>query len=264
MTEDDALADLLAFVLSGRPERATAAVVSQMPPEQRAALGATVDTIALLARQSDPEAPSAALRERIVATLRSRVARKTRRALLVCDMIVDHLTPGRPLEVPRARGIVPAVAGRIEAARAGGVPVVYVLDRHTLDDPELDEWGAHAVEGSPGAEVWPPLAPQPGDRLVTKTTYSAFHGSELPQVLEDLAVDTLVLTGCATEVQLMATATDALQRGFEVEIPPDTQAGTSPVTEQVTMGVIGALVPYAPARLALLSRISASELANPR
>jgi nicotinamidase-related amidase len=258
MTEEDALADLLAFVLSGRPERVTAPVIAQMPPEQQAAVGMVTNTVGALARADAPEAPSPELRARILASVGARVAKPTRRALLVCDMIVDHLTPGRPLEVPRARDIVPAVASRIEAARAGGVPVVYVLDRHSPDDPELEEWGQHAVEGTEGAEVWPALAPQAGDHLVTKPSYSAFHESELARVLEELAVDTLVLTGCATEVQLMATATDALQRGFEVEIPPDAQAGNTKISELVTMAVVGALVPYAPARRALLERQAAA------
>ena len=87
-------------------------------------------------------------------------------------MIVDHLTPGRVLEIPRARGIVPALASRIAAARSDGTPIVYVLDRHDPDDPELDVWGTHALAGSSGADVWPDLAPMAGDAVVTKPSYS--------------------------------------------------------------------------------------------
>ncbi|HEY8039786.1 MAG TPA: isochorismatase family cysteine hydrolase [Polyangiaceae bacterium] len=257
MTEETALADLLEFVLASRPERLTDLAVAQMPPGQRAAVGAIAEAISALARAQEPVAPGEALRERILATARERLARRPRRAVLVCDMINDHLTPGRPLEVPRARDIVPAVARRLERARAEGVPVVYVLDRHEPGDGELEEWGEHAVEGTEGAEVWPPLAPRPGDRIVTKPSYSSFHGSNLAEVLEELAVDTVELTGCATEVQLMTTATDALQRGFAVELPPETQAGASEMGERFVMGVVGALIPYVPARKALLGRIQA-------
>jgi nicotinamidase-related amidase len=175
-------------------------------------------------------------------------------------MIVDHLTPGRPLEVPRARDIIPRVARRIEEARAVGTPIVYILDQHTPDDPELDEWSAHAIEGTEGAQVWPALAPQAGDPVVTKRTYSSFFGLKLDEVLESLAVDTLVMTGCATEVQLMTTATDALQRGFAVEIPPDSQAGYSAMGEAFAMGVVSALIPFVPARKARLERIAALAL----
>jgi nicotinamidase-related amidase len=221
------------------------------------------ETIAGLgAAAGAPVAPSAALRERVLESVRQRQSRSaaTRRALVVCDMINDHLTPGRPLEVPRARAIVQALARRIGEWRATGAPVVYLLDRHEPGDPELEQWGMHAVEGTEGAHVWPDLAPAASDRIVTKPSYSGFYGTELEKVLEELAVDTIVLTGCATEVQLMATASDALHRGFAVEVPRDSQAGTSEAGEMVTLGVLAALVPYAPSRRARLSRIAARTL----
>jgi nicotinamidase-related amidase len=259
MTDEAALADLLEFVLAGRPERLTDLMVSQMPPEQRAAVKAVVEAAAALSAAAPGVVPSAALRERVLASAARRLAQPPRRALLVCDMISDHLTPGRALEIPRARSIVPALAARIERTRAAGEPVVYVLDRHQRGDLDLDEWSTHAIEGTEGAEVWPPLAPAPGDRIVTKPSYSGFFDTELERVLDELRVDTLVLTGCATEVQLMATATDALHRGFAVEMPADSQAGTSEVCEGVTMGVLAALAPYKPARQARLARIAQQE-----
>jgi nicotinamidase-related amidase len=254
MTDEDALADLLEFVLAGRPERMTDLAFSQMTVEQRARVRAVTEAVASVGLAVGETPPSPELFPRIAASLRARLAWRPRRALVVCDMISDHLTPGRPLEVPRARAVVPALAKRIAAARSAGEPVVYVLDRHLPGDPEFSEWTTHAVEGSEGAEVWPPLAPAAGDRIVTKPTYSGFHGTDLERVLEELTVDTLVLTGCATEVQLMATATDALQRGFAVELPADSQAGASEAGEMVTMAVVSTLVPYAPARDARLAR----------
>jgi nicotinamidase/pyrazinamidase len=256
MSDETELADVLAFVLAGRPERLNDVAIAQMPPQQQAAVAAVVELIAVLGVGEEPVRPSAGLRERVLASFRDRRARRPRRALLVCDMIVDHLTLGHCVEVPRARAIVPALAKRIEEARAGGVPVVYVLDRHQPDDPELDECGVHAVEGSEGAEVWPPLAPAAKDRIVTKPSYSGFHATELESVLDGLAVDTLVLTGCATEVQILATAMDALQRGFAVELPADSHAGMTEAGELVATGLLAGLAPYTPARHARLARIA--------
>jgi nicotinamidase-related amidase len=257
MSDESPLAELLESVLAGRPERLSDLAVAQLSPAERAILRTVTETIAALGVAERPVAPSGGLRAHILASVRRRQSAQPRRALVVCDMINDHLTPGRPLEVPRARSIVPALSKRIDAWRATGAPVVYVLDRHEPGDPELDAWGVHAVAGSEGAQVWPALAPAASDRIVTKRAYSGFYASELEQVLEELAVDTIVLTGCATEVQLMATATDALHRGFAVEVPPDSQAGTSELGEAVTLGVLAALVPYAPSRRARLDRIAA-------
>jgi nicotinamidase-related amidase len=255
---DEKLAEKLEFALVRRPDRLTKLMLEGMPAEARAEQVATSEAIAALGVTAEPITPSGALKDRIFATLRERAKNAPKRAVVVCDMINDHLVPGRVLEVPRARAIVPALAARLTSARASGVPVVYVLDRHAADDPELDVWGSHAIEGTDGAEVWPALAPKPGDKVVTKPSYSGFHGTDLEAVLDSLAVDTIVLTGCATEVQLMATATDALQLGFAVEMPPDSQAGAAEPAEQVTMAVLAALVPYAPARIKRLERARAT------
>jgi nicotinamidase-related amidase len=246
--------EALDAVLLPRPERLRQVMFTRIPQEMRPRARAAAQTLSAMALAADPVALPAALRARLLARVAVRVPHVPRRALLVCDMINDHLAPGRPMEVPRARAIVAALGARLDAARAEGTPVVYVLDRHAADDPELDEWGVHALEGTEGAEVWPPLAPRPGDHIVTKPSMSAFFASGLDDLLDRLAVDTLVLTGCATEVQLMATAADALQRGFAVEVPRDAQAGSSDASEDVVLNTLSALAPYAPARKERLAR----------
>jgi nicotinamidase-related amidase len=169
----------------------------------------------------------------------------------------EHLMPGGPLEVPRAREIVPALRSRLDAARTAGIPVVYVCDEHDADDPDLDEWTTHNVKGSKGAEIWADLAPRTPDRVVHKSTYSAFTGSSLADVLDELRVDTLVVTGCLTEIGIIATATDALQRGFIVEVPADSQAGASPEAEQAALGMLSVMPPYGAARRERLARLAA-------
>jgi hypothetical protein len=55
----------------------------------------------------------------------------------------------------------------------------------------------------------------------------------------------------------LATATEALQRGFAVEVPPDSQAGANEITERVAMGVLAIMPPYGPARRARLEALAA-------
>jgi nicotinamidase/pyrazinamidase len=262
---EEQIAELVAAVLAGRPERLLSAALALEPAETRTAFASVAQAVATLGLTAEPLAPSPALRQRILATVGARQAARegrgtARRAVVVLDMIKEHLTPGMPLEVPRARAIVPAIRERLDRARADGVPVIYLVDEHDLADQDLDGvegWGAHAIRGSEGTDVWPELAPRDGDRVVKKSTYSAFTGSELAKVLDELSVDTLVLTGCLTEIGLLATATDALQRGFAVEIPPDAQAGSSELTEQVAIGVLGLMPPYGPARRSRLDTLAA-------
>ncbi len=251
---DETIADLLAVVVSGRPDPLVDIGLADAPPAAKVELAHVREALSGLAVAEPPLMPSPDLRGRILRSLAKRT-RAPRRAMLVVDMQNDHLMPGRPLEVPRARDIVQALVARLDAARREHVPIVYVLDEHEPDDSDLDNWGAHNLKGTPGVEVWEPLAPKPGDRIVRKPTYSAFVRSNLAEVLAELSVDTLVLTGCATEVGLLATATDALQRGYSVEIPPDAQAGATAANEQVALGLVQLLAPYGPARQALLRQV---------
>ncbi|HEV3192842.1 MAG TPA: isochorismatase family cysteine hydrolase [Polyangiaceae bacterium] len=240
--------------MSGRPDPLVDVGLADAPPAVKVELAHVREAVAGLALAELPVEPSPGLRGRILRSLADR-ARPPRRAMLVVDMQNDHLMPGKPLEVPRARDIVPALAARLELARREHVPIVYVVDEHEPDDSDLDTWGTHNLKGTPGVEVWAPLAPKPGDRVVRKPTFSAFVRSNLAEVLAELSVDTLVLTGCATEVGLLATATDALQRGYAVEIPPDAQAGATAASEQVALGLVQLLAPYGRARQALLRQL---------
>lgn len=251
--QEEEIADVVAFALAGRPERVEDAVLAISPPGLRAAVRDVRETLAAVALAEASASPPPELRARVLATVTSRVAR---RALVVIDMIVDHLEPGALLEVPRARAVVPALKKRIAEARASGVPIVYVVDEHEADDPDLDAWGTHAVRGTRGTEVWSEIAPEAGDRVVKKPSYSAFYASTLERVLDELAVDTLVLTGCLTEIGIMATATDAMQRGFAVEVPPDAQAGSCAEVEAAALGTMNVMAPFGPARRARLERLA--------
>ena len=250
---EEQLADLAAFVLAGRPERVEDGVLMTAPPAFRAAVRDTREVFAALGRAEAPAAPSADVRAKLLASLSRRT---TRKALVVIDMINDHLQPGALLEVPRAREVVPALKRRIDEARAAGVPIVYVVDEHEPDDPDLDAWGTHAVKGTAGTEVWQDLAPRSGDHVVHKASYSGFYESKLASVLDELKIDTLVLTGCLTEIGVMATATDAMQQGFVVEVPADSQAGSCVELEMAALGVMNVMAPFGPSRKKRLERLA--------
>jgi nicotinamidase/pyrazinamidase len=256
VTDESRLPDLVELLLQGRPDHVISGLLAAEGPDTKRAAAHLQDALAALALLEEPVAAPVELRSRIVSSVaKGRASANKRQAVLVIDMLNDHLTPGGSLEVPRAREIVPALAKRLDAARSAGVPVVYVCDEHDPDDPDLDQWTTHNLKGSKGAEVWPALSPKPGDHVVHKGTYSAFTGSNLGKLLDDLRVETLVVTGCLTEIGVLATATDALQRGFAVEVPPDSQAGASPTAESAALAILSVMPPYGAARRERLSHL---------
>jgi nicotinamidase/pyrazinamidase len=236
---------LLEMILHGTSPRIIDTVV-EISPADAADLVELRSGLADLALAGvTPVRPPPALRERLLAT-RPRVRRPEHPVMIVLDMIQDHLTPGKPMEVPRARAIVPAMQKRLADARAKQIPVIYVCDTHPPDDLDFRDWPVHAIEGTPGADPWPDLAPVKGDHLIRKRTYSAFTGSELGPLLDELHADEIILTGCLTEIGVSATAHDALQRGFVVTIPPDVQAGASEIAERVTLLSLALMPPFEP------------------
>jgi nicotinamidase-related amidase len=144
------------------------------------------------------------------------------KALVIVDMLDDFVTGA--LANPDAQRIVPALAALLAHARESrDWVVVFSNDAHDPSDPELRVWGEHALAGTPGAEVVPELAPQPGPREIVspKRSYGAFDGTGLDEQLKALGVDEVILTGQHTHICVQHSAYGALIRGYRVTVPRD-------------------------------------------
>ncbi len=155
-----------------------------------------------------------------------------KKALLVIDMQRDFISPGAPIECPGGRAIIAPIQQLLEIAHRKGLPVIYTQEAHRAEGVdfgrELDgEEPRHCVEGTPGVEIISELVPRPGDFLILKRRYSAFFATDLDLLLRGLQVDTLILTGAATDVCVRATAQDAQQLNYRVIVPEECVAGTS-------------------------------------
>ncbi len=152
-----------------------------------------------------------------------------KRALLVIDMLNDFVLEGAPLEVPETRKVLISIKREIDRAHSEGEPVIYVCDAHEPDDSEFERfgWPRHAVKGTRGAQIVDDLKPGKNDIVIEKTTYSGFYNTKLQSTLETLGIDTLRLTGCVTHICVLFTASDAVLRGYKVEVIKDAVAGLS-------------------------------------
>lgn len=151
---------------------------------------------------------------------------KVRPALIIVDMVVDFVT-GK-FGNPYAQGIVPNIRLLIDKAHEKNIPVIYLRDAHTEEDKELSLWGKHAMEGDKGSEIIPELSPQEGDYVIKKKVYSGFYKTNLEEVLRNLNVDTVILTGTSTHICVLHNSADAFFRGFEVIVVSDATASFVP------------------------------------
>ena len=141
-------------------------------------------------------------------------------AVLIIDMLKDFVYGS--LKCDKAKTIIPNIKKLLKTARKHGVPIIYANDAHLPEiDLEFKKWGPHAIKGTEGAEVIDELKPQKSDFIIEKRRYSAFYETGLDMLLRELQVDTLILTGLATEICVKHTAADAFYRGYKIIVPKD-------------------------------------------
>lgn len=158
-------------------------------------------------------------------------------AILVVDMLNDFCHPDGCMFLPEGREIVGNIRALVDAARAQGVPVIYMNDRHRPDKPdrEFEKRAPHCIEGTWGAEVVSEIAPKPCDWVIPKRRYSGFYQTDLDLVLRENAVRTCVVCGVVTNICVRSTVHDAFFRGYRVVVPVDCVRATSPREQESSL-----------------------------
>ena len=163
-------------------------------------------------------------------------------ALLVVDMQNYFMADGQLGCCPVARDIVPNVNGLAGALREAGGHVVWI--QNAAPQESVESWAnLHAMyskenretrlggltTGSDSYALWGALDVKPQDLRVEKTRYSAFirGASNIEAELRDRDIDTLIITGVATNVCCESTARDAMMLGFRTMMVADANAAPS-------------------------------------
>ena len=151
--------------------------------------------------------------------------------VLVIDMLYEFVY-GR-LSSPYSRSIVPNIVKIVDMARKHGVPVIHVVDSHLPVDIEVRRiWGPHAMKGSTDSRIIPELEPRSEREFVLeKRWYSGFRGTGLAQLLRDLDVKCIIVTGIATNICVLHTVSDAVYERFDVIIVSDATAAIPVIFE---------------------------------
>ncbi len=146
-------------------------------------------------------------------------------ALVLIDLQKGITGPGR---APYASEDVVAKGKALaERFRAAGSPV-FLVHVHwakdysdTLKQP-VDEPAQLPADGLP--EGWNDFADnlkQPGDIIIHKRNWGAFHGTDLDLQLRRRGVQTVVLAGIATNIGVESTARDAWERNYNLVVVED-------------------------------------------
>jgi ureidoacrylate peracid hydrolase len=173
-----------------------------------------------------------------------------RAALVVVDMQNHFVAEGFPVEIPIAREIVPVINRLARTMRATGGQVVWI---QTTATGALEHWGNHhrynlgperaamrlasLDESAEGFKLYPTLDVQEGDLRVKKIKYSAFiaGSSDIDEKLKSRGIETLLITGTATNVCCESTARDAMMLDYRVIMVSDANAASTDEEHAATL-----------------------------
>ena len=155
-------------------------------------------------------------------------------ALIVIDMQNAFVAEGAVFETPGARTMIPRLEQLIQFARASRIPIVWTQSDHRppYGGLMLRKFPAIAEDhilwqGEPSYEMYPHmLQPREGklEYKIVKHKYDAFFETDLDAILRYCQVDTVIITGTATNACCESTARSAFMRDYKVVFPSDLNA----------------------------------------
>jgi nicotinamidase-related amidase len=156
----------------------------------------------------------------------------------------------------RDTGAVDRTRTLLATARSAGAPVVHVRVCFRPGYPDLlvnnqllaavKATGA-LVDGEDGAEIIDALAPEPPDAVISHRRLTAFHGTELDTLLRIRNVDTLLLTGVATNITVEGTAREAINLGYRTIVVADCCAAADQAAHDASLATLAFIAEVATA-----------------
>ena len=174
----------------------------------------------------------------------------TKTAVIVVDMQNDFGSKGgmfdhAGLDISMIQRAIGPTAKVLSSARQAGLKIVFLkMGFH----PDLSDLGAadspnrmrhlrlgvgetvHAPDGTESrilirdswnTDIVPELKPQAGDSVLYKHRFSGFYQTDLDEILKNLGIKYLIVTGCTTSVCVESTVRDAMFRDYSCVLLAD-------------------------------------------
>ncbi|HEV2116089.1 MAG TPA: isochorismatase family cysteine hydrolase [Terriglobales bacterium] len=172
-------------------------------------------------------------------------------ALIVIDMQNAFVAKGAPFETPGAREMIPRLERLIRCARQLQMPIVWTQSDHRppYGGLMLRKFPAIASQrvlwqGEPSFQMYPDMIqPREGplEYRVVKHKFDAFFETDLDAILRYHRMDSVIITGTATNACCESTARSAFMRDYKVVFPSDANATFDEAMHQATLANIDLL-----------------------
>jgi nicotinamidase-related amidase len=166
-------------------------------------------------------------------------------ALIVIDMQNAFVAEGAPFETPGARHMLPRLEPLIRRARELRMPIVWTQSDHRppYGGLMLSKFPAIANErvlwqGEPSFQMYPGMLQPlegPFEYRIVKHKFDAFFETDLDAILRFHHVDTVIVTGTATNACCESTARSAFMRDYKVVFPSDANATFDEAMHRATL-----------------------------
>ena len=174
-------------------------------------------------------------------------------AIIVVDMQNDfcaengyiHTTQGA--DMSGNKRLAERIGKLVNAGRAAGCKIVWIkaiYDHDLLPAPMLSKMldkgeGAVCCESNSWGADFYEIGPEDGEQIVEKRCYSAFHNTQLDDILRRHGIKSLVMTGVATNVCVDSTLREAFFHGYYIVTPPDCVGSANLALHEATITSVG-------------------------
>ncbi len=166
-------------------------------------------------------------------------------ALIVIDMQNAFVAKDAPFETPGARDMLPRLEKLIAIFRERKRPIVWTQSDHRppyggimLKKFPIIREDRVLWAGEPSFDMYPAMIqPQEGllEYRIIKHKFDSFFETDLDAILRYHNVETLVITGTATNACCESTARSAFMRDYQVMFPSDCNATFDPAMHEATL-----------------------------
>ncbi|OMH98271.1 isochorismatase [Bacillus swezeyi] len=141
-------------------------------------------------------------------------------ALIIVDMINDfHFDMGDVLS-KKTEEMADDILALKKHAEKMNWPIIYINDHFGIWQADIAAI-MKKCKNDRSKNIIERLAPKESDYFLIKPKHSAFYGTALETLLNELHIHHLIITGIAGNICVLFTANDAYMREYEITIPHD-------------------------------------------
>ena len=139
--------------------------------------------------------------------------------------------------------MIPRIQNLQALCRARGIEVIFLVIASQVKDCrdvslEHKRLELLAPADSKEAQILKEIAPLENELVITKGCSGVFNGTAIDQILRNMGLDTLIVTGVATNYCVETAVRDAGDRGYNVILLRDACAAVSPEDQAFAMRIL--------------------------